>query len=182
MGMQTPQDLFLHELGDMYDAEQRILQMLPAMAKECDNDKVRQAFQHHEQETKQQVQNLDKCFQALGTKPPQTTCAAIAGIKQEHDSFLKENPSQQLLTMFDLGGASKTEYYEIASYTGLIEQAQMMGQQQCVQLLQQNLQQEQAMAKTVQQLSQTLGKQAAQNLGHMTSGQSITGDQSTAGI
>ena len=79
MGMQTPQDLFLHELGDMYDAEQRILQMLPTMAKECDNDQVRQAFQHHEQETKQQVQNLDKCFQALGAKPPQTTCAAIAG-------------------------------------------------------------------------------------------------------
>lgn len=182
MGMQTPQDLFLHELGDMYDAEQRILQMLPAMAKECDNDQVRQAFQRHEQETKQQVQNLDRCFQALGAQRPQATCAAIAGLKQEHDSFLKERPAAQILTMFDLGGAAKTEHYEIASYTGLIEKAQLMGQQQCVQLLQQNLQQEQAMAQRVQQLSQQLGQQAAQAMGQISSSQSMTSDQSTAGI
>jgi ferritin-like metal-binding protein YciE len=182
MGMQTPQDLFVHELGDMYDAEQRILQMLPAMAQECGNDQVRQAFQYHEQQTKQQVRNLDTVFQTLGMKPPQTTCAAIAGLKQEHDSFLKESPSQDILTMFDLGGASKTEYYEIASYTGLIEKAQLMGQQQCVQLLQQNLQQEQEMAQKVQQLSQQLGQQAAQVMGQVNTNQSVTGDQSTAGI
>lgn len=182
MGMQTPQDLFLHELGDMYDAERRILQMLPAMATECDNDQVRQEFQRHEQETKQQAQNLEQCFQALGAKPPQTTCAAIAGMKQEHDSFLKEKPAPEILTMFDLGGASKTEHYEIASYTSLIEQAQLMGQQECARLLQQNLQQEQAMAMTVRQLSQKLGIQAAQRMGQMTASQSITGDQSAAGI
>ena len=182
MGMQTPQDLFLHELGDMYDAEQRILQMLPALADECGDDQVRQAFHYHEQQTRQQVRNLDQCFQALGVPSTQTTCAAIAGLKQEHDSFLKENPSQDILTMFDLGGASKTEYYEIASYTGLIEKAQLIDQQQCVQLLQQNLQQEQEMARKVSQLSQRLGQQAAQMMGRVNLDQSLTGDQSTAGI
>jgi ferritin-like metal-binding protein YciE len=61
--------------------------------------------------------------------------------------------------MFDLGGAAKTEYYEMASYKGLIEKAQLMGQQQCVHLLQQNLSQEEAMAKRVETLSKQLGKQ-----------------------
>lgn len=167
MPMQTPQDLFIHELGDMYDAEQRIVQMLPTMAQECNNDQVRNAFQMHEQQTRQQIQNLEQCFQALGTKPPKATCATIQGLKQEHDSFMKEKPSQDVLTMFDLGGAAKTEHYEIASYTGLVEKARLMGQQKCAQLLQQNLQQEQEMSKKVEQLGQQLGQRMIGQMGQM---------------
>ena len=159
MPMKSPQDLFLHELGDMYDAEQRISKMLPAMAKEVTDPQVKSAFEQHEQETLQQIQNLEQCFQVLGSKPEKSACHAIAGLKQEHDAFLKEKPSDDLLTMFDLGGASKTEYYEMASYTGLIEKATLMGQQQVVQLLRQNLQQEEAMAKKVEQISKQLSQQ-----------------------
>ena len=163
MPMQTAQDLFIHELGDMYDAEQRIAQMLPMLATECNNDQVRTAFEFHAQQTRQHIQNLDRCFQALGVQAPKVTCTAIQGLKQEHDSFVKESPSQDILTMFDLGGASKTEHYEIASYTDLINAARQLGQQQCAQLLQQNLQQEQEMEQRVSQLSQQLGRQMSQS-------------------
>ncbi|MGZ3639246.1 MAG: DUF892 family protein, partial [Ktedonobacterales bacterium] len=47
MAMQTAQDLFMYELGDMYDAEQRIAQMLPQLANETDNPQVQQALQQH---------------------------------------------------------------------------------------------------------------------------------------
>ena len=159
MPMQNPRDLFLHEMSDMYDAEQRILQMLPTMAQECNDPQVKSALQQHEQETRQQVLNLDQCFQELGAQPVRTSCYAIAGMKQEHDSYLKEQPSPDMLTMFDLGGAAKTVGYEIASYRGLIDQANSMGQTHCVQLLRQNLQQEENMLKTVETISHTLGQQ-----------------------
>jgi ferritin-like metal-binding protein YciE len=159
MPMKDPQELFLHELSDMFDAEQRISKMLPLMAKENENSQVKSGFEHHEKETQQQIKNLEQCFQILGAKPEKASCYAVAGMKQEHDSFLKEEPAPELLMMFDLGGAAKTENYEIASYKGLIEQAQFMGQQQIVQLLQQNLQQEEAMAAKVEKLSSQLGKQ-----------------------
>jgi len=159
--MQTPQDLFLHELGDIYDAGNRILQILPALAQESNDQQAQQAYQRHLQETQQQIQNLDQCFQILGAQPQREACYAVQGLKQEHDAFLQEQPSSQLITMFDLGAASKTEYYEIASYTGLIAKAQLMGQQQIASLLQQNLQQEQNMAQTVQQIAQQLGQQQA---------------------
>jgi ferritin-like metal-binding protein YciE len=159
MPMQNATDLFIHEMGDMYDAEQRILQMLPLMAQECNVPEVKQAFQQHEQETRQQVLNLEQCFQILGVRPQRAACHAIAGLKQEHDAFLKEQPTPDLITMFDLGGAAKTEYYEIASYEGLIEKASEMGQTQCVQLLQQNLQQEQAMAQRVSTMARQIGRQ-----------------------
>ena len=164
MAMKSPQELFLHELGDMYDAEQRIVKMLPELAKECNNAQLKSAFEQHEQETQQQIRNIEQCFQVLGSQPEKSACQAIAGLKQEHDTFLKEKPSDDILTMFDLGGASKTEYYEMASYKGLIEKASMMGQQQVCQLLQQNLQQEEAMAKKVEQLSRQLGQQLLQQM------------------
>jgi len=159
MSMTKPEELFLHELSDMYDAEQRIAKMLPLMAKECTNPQVKQAFEEHEQETQQQIQHLEQCFQLLKTKPEKAQCAAVAGMKQEHESFLKEEPSADILTLFDLSGASKTEYYEMASYKGLIENATQLGEKQIAQLLQENYQQEEAMAKKVEQLSAKLGQQ-----------------------
>ncbi len=162
MAIQNVQQLFVHELGDIYDAEQRILQMLPQMANEASDGQVKSAFQYHEQQTRQHVKNLEQCFQILGEQPKRTSCQAIAGLKQEHDSFMKESPSAEMLTMFDLGGAAKTEHYEIASYQGLIEKANLLGKKDCVQLLQQNLSQEEEMAQKINQISKQMGKQVAQ--------------------
>lgn len=162
MAVQGIQDLFLHELSDIYDGEQRIAKILPQLANEVPNDQVKSAFQEHERETRQQIQNLEQCFQILGAKPKQVTCAAIQGLKQEHDSFTRENPGHDILTMFNLGAASKTEHYEIASYQGLVEKANMMGQQECARLLQENLRQEEEMARRVQQIGRQLGQQMIQ--------------------
>ncbi len=161
MSMETPKELFIHELQDIYDAEHRILQMLPLMAQESENEQVKEAFQHHEEETKQQVTNLEQCFEALGAKAKGSACHAVAGMKQEHDSFLKEKPSSAILVMYNLGGASKTEHYEIASYKDLVEQANLLGEKKVAQLLLDNLKQEEEMAKKVEQLSKQLGKKAA---------------------
>ncbi len=162
MSMNTPKELFMHEISDIYDAEQKILKMLPQLAQEAGSPQVRDAFQMHEQETRQQVTNLEQCFQLLGGQPDKTNCYAIAGLKQEHDTFMKENPSANVLTLFDVGAGCKTEHYEIACYQGLIEKASLMGQQKCVQLLQQNLQQEQAMSQRLTAISKQLGQQMMQ--------------------
>ena len=161
MAMHSPKDLFIHELGDIFDAEQKLSKMLPLMAQQSNSDEVKQAFEQHEQETLLQISNLEQCFHAIGVTPETSPCQAVAGMKAEHDSFMKEKPSADVLTLFNLGAGAKSEYYEIASYKGLIEQATLMGQMQCVQLLEQNLKQEEAMAEKVQQLSHKLGLEAS---------------------
>jgi ferritin-like metal-binding protein YciE len=158
--LQSPKDLFIHELGGMYDAEQKIAQMLPMMAQETNNPQIKNALQQHEQETKQQINNLEQCFQVLGMQPASVACMTVAGLKQEHDTFLKEKPSEEVLNLFNLDAADKTEYFEIASYKGLIEKANLMSQRECISLLQQNLRQEEAMAQKVETLSHEIGKQA----------------------
>jgi ferritin-like metal-binding protein YciE len=164
MAIQSPAELFMEEMGSMYTAEQMILQILPQLAKESNNPQVTNAFQMHEQETRQHVQNLEQCFQILGQRPPQNDCYAVAGLKQDHDAFVKKNPTPDILTAFDLGAADKTEHLEMASYIGLIEKANLMGQPQVAQLLQRNLQQEQAMAQRVEQMSMQLGQQLVQRV------------------
>jgi ferritin-like metal-binding protein YciE len=176
MPMTTPRDLFLHELSDAMSAEQQILKMLPELQKESQHPEIKQALQHHEEETKQQVQNLNLVFEQLGAKPEQTTCYAVKGLGEEHKALHKEKPSPEVLEMANLGGAAKTEHYEIAAYTGLLEKARAMGQTQAVQLLQQNLAQEQTMLRQVEQIGQQLTQQMA-----ATAGASSTGQQPSAG-
>lgn len=162
MQMRSVKDLFLHELSDIYDGEKTIAQMLPKMAGEVTSDQVKTGIQQHERETQQQIKNLEQCFQILGTQPDRVTCHAVRGLEQEHDTFMKENPPKELLTMFDVGAASKTEHYEIASYRGLVDKANLMGQPECARLLQENLRQEEAMAQKVEQIGHQLGQQMAQ--------------------
>jgi ferritin-like metal-binding protein YciE len=159
MAMQTPRDLFIHELSDAMSAEQQILKMLPELQKESQIPEVKQALQHHEQETQQQVQNLQQVFQGIGAKPESTTCFAVKGIAEEHKALHKEKPSPEVLEMANLGGAAKTEHYEMAMYTSLVQMANDLGENEAAQLLQQNLRQEIAMAQRVESMAQQLGRQ-----------------------
>lgn len=158
MALNTPRDLFLHELSDTYSAEQIILKMLPTLAEEAGDKTLSTALKEHEKETRQQIKNLDEVFKLLGEKPEQMTCFGAEGLKKEHDSFVKEKPSEEVLTLFIAGAAGKTEQYEIESYTGLIDMAKLLGEKDVAKLLQENLKQEEAMSKKAEQLEKQLGQ------------------------
>ena len=165
MALQTVQDLFVRDLRDMYDCEQRVGQMLQQFVNEVDNPQLKQGLEQHYRETQQHVKNIEQCFQILGQQPTRGSCLAIEGLKQEHDAYMKENPAPPIVAMIDLGSALKTEHYEVASYVRLIEECAVMGENECARLLQQNLQQEQAMAQRVLALSQEIGKQMVGQMG-----------------
>jgi ferritin-like metal-binding protein YciE len=160
--IQQPQELFLYNLCAMYDAEQKLTQVLPVLAQESQNQQVKEAFLQHEQETRQHVRNLEQCFQILGRQPSALENHTVVGLKQDHDAFLLQNPSPAALTMFDLHAGSESEYLEMAAYNALIDSANALGFQQCVPLFQQNLQQEEAAAKKLATLAHQIGQQQVQ--------------------
>ena len=159
MPMNTPRDLFIHELSDTLSAEHIIAKMLPVVAGEVENKELRDALREHEKETKQQIKNLEAAFKELGEKPEEMVCHGAEGLRKEVDSFLEEKPAPEILTLFAAGAAGKTEQYEIESYTGLIDMAKLMGEKEVVRLLQENLKQEEAMSKRVSQMEKQLGKE-----------------------
>jgi ferritin-like metal-binding protein YciE len=158
MGMESPRDLFVHELSDTLSAERIILEMLPELASEAEDKELRSALKDHEKETRQQIKNLEAAFKELGEQPEDMVCHGAEGLRKEHDSFIEEKPSPELLTLFIAGAAGKTEHYEIESYTGLIDMAKLLGEKEVARLLQENLKQEQEMAKRVSTLEKQLGK------------------------
>lgn len=159
MTLTTARDLFLHELSDTVSAEHIVEKMLVTLQGETTNADVKAALKHHHAETLQQIKNLDKVFKQLGEKPEDTTCHAAEGLKKEHDALQKEKPSPLVLEVGNLAGAAKTEHYEIASYTALIQMAKDLGETEVADLLKENLDQEKEMAKTVESLSKQVGKE-----------------------
>ncbi|MGI8406233.1 MAG: ferritin-like domain-containing protein [Thermomicrobiales bacterium] len=162
MALETPRDLFVHELSDTMSAEHIILQMLGDLETESGNDEVRAAVKHHQGETKQHIEHLEKVFKLLGEKPEKTTCHVAEGLKQEHDSLKEEKPSPLVLEIGNLAGAAKTEHYEMASYTMLIQMAKDLGESDVADLLKENLDQEKEMAHKVESLARQVGKDAKQ--------------------
>jgi ferritin-like metal-binding protein YciE len=158
--MNTPKELFVHELADMVSAEGIVLKLLPELAREAQHPEVKTAFTAHAAETKEQVARLKQIFELLGEKPEKTVCHATEGLKKEHEALHEEQPSAQILELGNLMGAAKTEHYEIASYQGLVQMAMDLGEREVAALLQQTLTEEQAMATRLAGFAKTLGKAA----------------------
>jgi ferritin-like metal-binding protein YciE len=158
MAITTPRELFLHELSDAMSAEQQILTMLPELQQEVGHPEFRNALKEHEAETEGHVKNLEAVFTQIGEKPEETTCFGVKGLIDEHQAMHQEDPSPEMLELANLSGAEKTEHYEMVMYTGLIQMAKDLGEKESAQLLQENLEQEQAMAKRVATLAKEIAK------------------------
>lgn len=159
MALDSPTALYMHELSDMLSAEQMIEQTLNKQQGEVHHQDIKQALRMHAEQTRQHIQNLQQVFQILGVQPQKMTCYGIQGLKQELDSIKDQKPSPDVLDLAVLGADEKVEHYEIASYTMLLEVARLMGEQQVVNLLEQNMRQEEEMARRIQSISTQLGMQ-----------------------
>jgi ferritin-like metal-binding protein YciE len=157
--VRTPEQLFKHELQDMYYAEKALATTLPKLASEATDAELSRAFTAHHKQTEKHVANLEKVFGHLGESAQAHPCPGIDGIKKEHDDFMSENePSTAMRDAFLTGAAARAEHYEIAAYTGLVNQARALGQRDAVELLQENLRQEKEALKKVETISKRLLK------------------------
>ncbi|HYX49629.1 MAG TPA: DUF892 family protein [Ktedonobacteraceae bacterium] len=156
--IQSPKDLFFYDLCAMYDIEQKMVLMLPVFAQECMDNQARQAFMLHEQETRQHIRNLEQCFQILGSQPMGIENHTAAGLRQDHDDFLQQKPPVEAVSMFVLHSGYQSECLEIAAYHDLIDKANSLGLQDCVQLFQQNLQQEVNASTTLAAIAHQFGQ------------------------
>ena len=82
-------------------------------------------------------------------------CVGFEGLKQEHDE-LTGRVSDTLIDAVDAGAAARTEHYEIAAYTGLIEKARALGEPDIVTLLDENLKEEKEALREVESVEKTL--------------------------
>lgn len=161
MSLKTLAEKFAHELGDIYDAEHRFLDAQQTMLAAASDSQLKQMIAGHIGQTEQQIKNLEQVYKLIGQKPKREKCDAATGIVAEGEKGLKEAADTPTIRdCLIAGSASKVEHYEISSYRGLIQGAQLMEQQGVVDLLKENLKQEEQTAKQVEDSVPTLLKKA----------------------
>jgi ferritin-like metal-binding protein YciE len=156
-----PHDLLVHKLSVMLTTEREIEKMLPTLAREAHDDELRQGFEHHIEETRGHIRNVEQAFQVLGAQPQGTTAPAIDGLKAQHKGFASAAADDVLPDVLDAVSASSaaaTEHHEIAAYEGIITLAKGLGLSGVADALQQNLEEEQHMLEEVKRVSERLSK------------------------
>src|SRR3954453_23581076 len=81
--IKTLDDLFMHQLQDIYYAEQQITKALPKMISKATDPTLKQGFETHLHETEGQIKRLEHVFQMHGHKPKAVDCPAVDGIIKE---------------------------------------------------------------------------------------------------
>jgi ferritin-like metal-binding protein YciE len=152
----------MRELGDIYDAEHRFLKGQQEMLKRASDATLRRGLERHFAETELQIGNLDQVFQILGERPKAVPSEAAKGLVREAKTGMKEARTDELRDCMIGGVASRIEHYEMAAYRGLLVDAELIGQREIVELLQENLQQEETTAQTLAQHAPMLAQRARQ--------------------
>jgi ferritin-like metal-binding protein YciE len=162
--IESPEELFVHQLGAALTMEETILELLEKLQQEANDPSLRRELQQHYQETQGQVDNLHRVFEALGDPVDRRPCPAIEGIEKEGDMLLKE-VDESLNDAVILQGVLETEHHEIAVYDGLIILAEQMGDDDVIALLNENVEQEAATLekaiRATEQLAKRLVRQTA---------------------
>lgn len=156
--MQSAKDLFIHELTDMLDAEQRLVTALGELAEDhAEESQLQKGFQAHQAQTEKQVQRLQQIFEQIGEEAEQTECKGMKGLLEERNSFKEEEgPQSDILSIFDVGAAIKVESYEISAYNSLIELAKQLDMTKAIRLLNQSLKEEQQTKTKLEAISRKL--------------------------
>ena len=115
-------------LREIYSAEKQLLEAMPDMAAACYSEDLQDAVRHHMDETKRQVERLEKVFRRLDIEiSGSETCAAMEGLISEVKKTIRDYDESPVRDSALIIGAQKIEHYEIACYGSLCELCDVLG-------------------------------------------------------
>lgn len=142
MSISNLEELFVHELRDVLDAERQLLKALPKMAKTAESPELQAAFEEHVGVTEQHVERLESVFATLDKAARGKKCAGMEGLVKEGAELIESEEPGAPLDAALIGAAQKAEHYEIAAYGSLVTYAKLLEMEEAVDLLGQTLEEE----------------------------------------
>lgn len=144
--IETPKQLFVHQLRTMLWVEQKLAEeVLPELYEHVHATDLKWALEKHMAETEAHARNLRRIFTLIEEPGEPEQSAALLGLKREHDQMMKmlDAESHGVVDLFHTDVIARTEHLEIAAYTGLAHLANALGVEPEVgRLLRENLGQE----------------------------------------
>ncbi len=160
MAENTLRELFIDELRDLYDAENRLLKAIPKMAKASRSHELRSGFEHHLAQTKGHVDRLKQILTSLDEKPTAKKCPGIIGIIQEGEELMGEDFEGSVMDAAIISAAQRVEHYEIAAYGCVHSWAQELGEEEAAALLDKTLTEEKETDATLTELAEQINASA----------------------
>lgn len=142
--IKTMDDLFVHQLQDIYYAEKQLLKALPKMASQATDAQLKQGFLDHLNQTETHVARLEQVFKMHGAPIKAVNCPAIDGIIEEAEDTAGDVADREVLDAALINAAQAAEHYEITRYGSLVAWAKQLGRNDCASLLQTTLDEEKA--------------------------------------
>ena len=126
------------------------------MAKHASHQELKQAFEDHLEQTKEHVERLDEIFKRLDERPTGKTCKGMKGLIEEGSEILEKDGDASVLDAALIGAAQRVEHYEIAGYGTVRTFANMLGENEATELLQQTLDEEGEADKLLTELAESV--------------------------
>lgn len=164
MKINSLHDLYITELKDLYDAENRIIKALPKMVEAAGSQELRNAFQLHLEQTRRQVQRLEEIFRQLDESPKGHKCKGMEGIIDEGEDLMSEDSPAAVCDAGLISSAQRVEHYEIAAYGTVRTYARRLGYEDQARLLQETLQEEGETDKKLTGLAESYINEEARTL------------------
>lgn len=161
MAVKTIEELFIHELSDIYSAEKQLTKALPRLARAAENPELAEGFRTHLEETQGQIERIDRIVELLDIRLKRIKCAAMEGLVEEGKEVIEEIEKGPLRDAALIGGAQKVEHYEIASYGTLAALAKQLGYKDALPLILETLEEEKATDEKLTLLAEQGGNQRA---------------------
>ncbi|QDU02185.1 hypothetical protein V6x_18860 [Gimesia chilikensis] len=159
--LSTLQDLFVDQIQDLYDAENRLIDAIPKMAEAASSKELKTAFDSHLEETRQHVNRLEAVFKGLECEPKRKACEAMKGLIREGDEILKADGDPLVKDAGLIAAAQRVEHYEMAGYGSARNFAEQIGKQDLADILQETLNEEGNADKKLTQIATEITNSAA---------------------
>lgn len=140
--MKNLEDLFEHQLKDLYSAESQLVDALPKMIKASHDSKLKKAFEGHLEETKDHKKTLEEICKELSIKPTGEECKAMKGLVKEAESMIDEKADPDVKDAGLIAEAQRVEHYEISGYGTAVRFAKELGHDSIAKKLQKTLDEE----------------------------------------
>jgi ferritin-like metal-binding protein YciE len=161
--LNTPQEAHIFELGAALKMEHTVLDMIDKLGNAAGDEHLKQLFRRHHHETQQHVAHLERVFDMFGAEVQESPSPVADALDKDAKGTIRK-VGKSLVPSAVLQAAVKTEHHEIAVYENLLVSAEVLGPDDAVALLRENLEQERRMLEEVQQLlrdrAATLAEQA----------------------
>ena len=156
------EELLVEELRDMLSAEGQLVKALPKIAKAANTESLKMAFEHHLEETKDQVDRLKQCFTLLGAEPKAKPCKGMAGLLQEGNEVIEDGKEKDYLAadLALIAAAQRVEHYEISAYGTARAMAAQIGLPEVAALLSKSLSEEEIADSLMTQIARELMSEA----------------------